>query len=74
MPIRKPNIGDEVIYLDKNAYNGMSGVVDWVSDNTPAFSVHTGTSTLVCTTRNAFGKATATIYRLKEDGRTYKNM
>lgn len=74
-PVRTPQIGDKVrpIFPIGNAYNGMEGVVDSVSEDKQSYVVRTETSILVITDMGPFGKTPPDKYMLLSDGLIYRN-
>ena len=74
-PVRTPQIGDKIrpIFPVGNAYNGMEGVVDSVSEDKQSYVIRTETSILVIPEMEPFGKTPSNKYMLLSDGLIYRN-
>jgi hypothetical protein len=75
VPMRCPELGECITFIGGKhcAYDGMNGIVSWISADKQAYSIHTGGATLVVPSRNAFGKVLPDKYLLHKDNKVYRN-
>ncbi len=75
VPMRCPEIGDCITFIGGKhcAYDGMSGIVDFISEDKQSYSLHTGGAILIVPDRNFFGKVLPEKYLLHKENKVYRN-
>lgn len=73
IPVRKPEYGDCIIIMNDNVLKGRAGFVDWVSENTPSFSMHDKNSKIILPHKLGDKITPPVIYKLDFYDKIFKN-